>query len=193
MEHCENLTWFKKQLQNTELVEQLKKTKLVITDIDGCLTNSNIYPNGSDETKGFSVQDGFATAKAIKAGLNIALLTGKKGPILEQRAATLGIPPERRFFGYCSDKIKAVKKIQQDGNFSKEETLFFGDDFLDVEVRSAVKMFVCPNNAIFYIKPQADLVLPRPGGKGAFRLLLDLVMYVQQIHFAQTLIENALR
>ncbi len=193
MHTCNDLKWFKETLKNKVLIEKLKKIKLILSDVDGCLTNANNHIlDSSEEAKCYSVQDGFATPRAIQAGINIALITGKENKNLLVRAKQVKIPEDLIFLGVCKDKIKAVEAVQKKLNKTREESLFFGDDLLDIETRPAVNVFVCPSNAIFYIKPQADLVLPKPGGCGAFRLMLDLVLYVQQKHFAQELIDKSL-
>jgi len=188
-----DLEWFKETLKNKPLIEKFKKIKLILSDVDGCLTNANNHIlDSAEEAKCYSVQDGFATSRTIKAGINIALITGKENKNLLVRAKQVKIPEDLVFLGVCKDKIKAVEEVQKKLNIIQEESLFFGNDLLDIETKPAVNLFVCPSNALFYIKPQADLVLPKPGGCGAFRLMLDLILYVQQKHFAQELIDKAL-
>jgi len=183
-QNCD-LVWFTETLKNKSLIEKIKKIKLIITDIDGCLTDSNVY--GIREDKGFSVQDGFATKQAQKQGVKIAFLTGKDSPHVKERAKILGIPDELVFIGVYKNKIEKVKQIQESLGIPKEETLYFGDDFLDYEAKDAVELFTCPLNTPFYIQKQADLIIPKNGGVNVFRLLLDLVLYVQNKHFAQKL------
>ncbi len=187
------IKWFKEAVNNQLLVNKLKKIKLIISDVDGSLTDNLLYPHeNTEETKGFSTQDGFAITQAIQLGLQIALLSGKNGKILQARADTLGIPKANQFWGVNNNKIEYVQKLQKNLNTTKEETLYFGDDTLDIEVKDAISLFVCPLNAIFYIKPLSDIIIPKTGGYGAFRMLLDLTLYVQKKHFKQSLIDNAL-
>lgn len=193
MHQNNDLEWFKEIFKNDVFIEKLKKIKLILSDVDGCLTNTNNHIlDSGEEAKNYSVQDGFATPRTILAGINIALITGKRNKNLVVRAKQLNIPNDMIFLGVSKDKIKTAQKIQEKLKLTKEETLFFGDDILDIEAKPAAGVFVCPDNALFYIKPQADLILPKSGGHGAFRLLLDLVLYVQQKHFAQELIKKAL-
>lgn len=189
-----DLIWFKNCLKNTQLIDKLKKIQIIITDVDGCLTDGQVFYTGNDDKiKGFSVQDGFAISKAQKAGLPIAMLTGRKDKGVALRAKALGIPDDLYFEGFCDGKTNIVKKIQQKKNTTKEQTLFFGDDFLDVECIDEVGFFVTPQNAVFYIANKADLIIPKNGSSGAFRLLLDLILYVQEKHFAQDLITQTIK
>jgi len=187
--------WFESCLNNQALLQRLKKIKLIVSDIDGSLTDGSLFyfPDIDQELKAFSVLDGYATAHAIKAGLHIALLTGKTGSILKQRAQRLGISDDLCLLGKSKDKIVHVQDLQKKCNVSKEETLLFGDDILDVEALDAVDLFVAPQSTLFYVRNVADLVVPLNAGYGAFRLLLDLILYVQKKHFAQETIEKALK
>ena len=100
--HDIDINWFKEILQNKPLIEKLKKIKLIISDIDGCLTNGKVY--GEEEIKGFCVQDGFGTVKALEAGLNIAFITGKNSDQTKARAKTLGIPRRAEKTNASSDR-----------------------------------------------------------------------------------------
>jgi len=185
--------WFKSCLDNKDLVEKIKKIKLVITDIDGCLTDGqSFFSEDGNRAKGFSVQDGYATVHALKSGLLIAFLTGRKDNSVKLRAQQLGIPEDMYFEGFCNGKKEKTAHIQQSKNVDKQEALLFGDDFLDVQCRELVGLFVCPQNSLFYIAHQADLIIPQNGGNHAFRTLLDLILYVQEKHFAQEMINQAL-
>ena len=95
--------------------------------------------------------------------------------------------------GDCKDKIQYVHKMQKFVEASKEETVHFGDDVLDLYVKPEVGLFACPNNSLFYVKHNAEIIIPRNGGHGAFRMLLDLILYAQEKHFAQQYIQDALK
>lgn len=188
-----DIAWFSKCLSNkNQLVEKLKKIKLVISDIDGTLTDANIYlPQNSEELKGISIQDGFITTKAIQAKVYIAYLSGRKSSEITKRAAKLGIAAELCAQG-IENKSEKVIAMQSFANASKEETLIFGDDYLDYEIKDLGSLYVVPSNTPFYLQAAADLVIPKAGGQSPFRLLIDLILYVQEKHIAQELIKKAL-
>ena len=201
----EDKNWFLESLKNKDLVNKLKKIKLIITDIDGALTDGQLYLFETNKTqlslvhttgksKNFSVQDGFAIDQAIKKNhLKVAFLSGRNDETTNIRAKMLGISKEMCFTGICENKIDKVKIIQNKAQATKEETLYFGDDFLDLETKDASNLFSCPQNAPFYIQSEADTIVPRVAGNHVFRLLLDLVLYVQEKHFAQEFINKALK
>lgn len=186
-------TWFKEQLLNKELCEKLKKIKLVVTDVDGCLTPSNIMlMDGGDEGKDFCIQDGYGIDQCLKQNLlHIAFLTGRKSDSTAARAKRLGVLSELCVMGVIEEKKDSVLQMQQRLGLTKEETVFLGDDAQDYKTRSVITLFASPANAVFYVYNHADIQLPLIGGHGAMRLLLDLILYVQGKHFAQSLITES--
>lgn len=185
--------WFATCLANAKLMQKLKSCKLLVCDVDGTLTNAHIFlPNEHDELKGFSVQDGFGINQAIKAGLQIGFLSGRNSDMVSLRAKRLGVPKELCLLGIDTNKIATLERMQSFAKATKEETIYIGDDILDIEARDACALFVAPNNAPFYIQNAADLTIPLDGGYGAVRILLDLVLYGQKRHFAQNLIKKSL-
>jgi len=97
--------WFLENLNNKNLFERLKQIKIIITDIDGCLTNANLmisenqYLKDNENSKiigkSFCVQDGFGISTAIKNNLIlIAFLSGRSDKATDIRAKMLGIPDD---------------------------------------------------------------------------------------------------
>ena len=185
--------WFKAMLNDHELCEKLKKIKFIISDVDGCLTPANIMlMDSGDEGKDFSVQDGYVIHKSLQEKLlSIGLLTGRNSPSTAARAQRLGIAAELCVMGVVEEKKASVVVMQNLVGATYEQTLFFGDDAQDYNVRPVVSLFASPANAVFYVYQKADIQLPLVGGHGAFRLLLDLILYVQNKHFCQDLISEA--
>lgn len=187
-----DLDWFKQCCLTPDLVQQLKQIKLVICDVDGTLTSAGVYVDEQGEGgREFSVQDGFIVKPAQQAGITIALMSGKANLSTIQRAEKLGIPAELCMIG-LETKPEAVRTLQHKLVLDAQQTLLIGDDFLDAEVKinRLVSLYACPSNTPFYLQQLADIVIPHSGGKNAFRLIMDLVLYVQQKHFAQDFIKK---
>ncbi|MFH1831218.1 MAG: hypothetical protein ABH827_00295 [bacterium] len=189
------LIWFKQILANQDLVSNLENITLIITDVDGCLTDANIdYTCDQEFSRRFSIQDGFAIEQALKAGLLVGFMSGKAHSSSNMRAQKLGIPEDLNLGGK-KDKVVALKTICESRNINMQNILFFGDDCYDARVKLAVPeiIFATPSNAPFYYQNIANIVLPKQGGQHVFRLLLDLVLYVQKKHFSQELIDRLVR
>ncbi|MFA5307169.1 MAG: hypothetical protein WC365_07010 [Candidatus Babeliales bacterium] len=187
--------WFKQCLINQELCKKLAAITVVMCDVDGALTDAGMYVDQNGEGgRIFSVQDGYIVKPTMNAGITIAFISGKNNRSACQRAQSLGIPEDLCFAGMES-KLETVKALQKKLNLTPEQSLMFGDDFMDAEVKRSglASIYVCPSNTPFYFQPTADLVLPRCGGNGAFRLMMDLILYIRGQHVAQKYIEAALK
>jgi len=186
--------WFKKTLKNKKCITQLKNISLLICDVDGTLTDAHIYTNQQGEGgRLFSTQDGFIVKFALKAGINIAFVSGKKNESTIQRAKVLGISEDFCICG-VEEKITAIKNLQKKVRTSQKQTLVFGDDILDFNIKShkIVDLFICPCNAPFYLHKQADLIIPRTGGNKGVRLLIDLMLFIKNKHPLQKIITSSL-
>ena len=158
-------------------MEQLTKIKLVITDIDGVLTDGSLYYSENGETlKYFNVKDGLGIKMLLACGIQVAVLSGGDTPILRRRINDLGIP----FFqlGKMSKKQACLDLMRQAG-VCAEETVFLGDDTLDLPAFEVCGLAVAVGDAFDYIKQQADIVLTRKGGYSAFRELSDMILKAQ--------------
>ena len=189
-----DIAWFKQCIANKKLIKHLKKITFIITDIDGSLTSGHVYvSSGKEEGRMFSTQDGYVFFPAMKNGLTIAFMSGKKNASTLKQGKILNIPEELCLTGII-DKSKKISELQKKMNFSSEQTCIFGDDYLDIssKLNNVVSLFACPNNTPFYIQKQADIIIPKDGGAHAFRLFMDLLLYIQEKHFAQNLIKQSL-
>ena len=188
-----DIQWFKNTLANTKLIAQLKEIKLIVFDVDGTLTDAGIYVDLNGEGgRTFSVQDGYAFRPAMAAGFTLVLMSGKDNKTTALRGVNLGVPVELCMVGITT-KPAAIRKLQAEHGFSPEQTLIIGDDYFDAVVKQeGVALFACPADAPFYYQHYADLVLPRHGGNQAARLMLDLLLYINNKHFSQELITKAL-
>lgn len=190
-----DLAWFKKCCSNKQLVSKLKKIKLIICDVDGTLTDTTVYTSeAGEEGRNFSVQDGYITKPALASGLRIAFVSGKGNLTTKLRGKHLGIPEDLCICG-ALDKITIAKDLQKKFDLAVNQTMIFGDDMLDAMVKQhkAIGFYACPQNTPFYLQATADLIVPAPGGTRAFRLLLDLILFLNKKHFAQSLIEKAIK
>ena len=189
------VSWFKQCLENEKLVQQLKKIKFIIVDIDGSLTDGNIYYKQEGEGgRRFSMQDGFMTNKAMDAGLVMAFVSGKDNPSAAHRAKVLKVPEDLCIFG-MKEKTKAVLSLQEKLGFASDEMVIWGDDVLDAQLKIAApdRLLVVPKSTPFYVQNFADVVVPKDGGNHAFRLCLDLILYVHKKHLVQDLIDKSVR
>lgn len=152
----------------------LAKIKFVITDVDGVLTDGGFYYDENGEAlKRFYVHDGLGIKMLLAAGIQVAVLSGGDSPILRKRISDLGIP--LFLLGKMEKRSACLELIRQAG-VSPEETLYIGDDSLDLPAFEICGTSAAVADALPYIREQADIVLSKNGGQGAFRELSDSLL-----------------
>lgn len=161
--------------------EKLKKIKLVITDVDGILTDGGLFYNENGECfKKFNVRDGLGIKMLQKNNIHVAIVSGGDSGPLRKRAEKLDI--KEAHFAIPNKKIVCEGIINRLG-VSKEETLFIGDDIIDFPAFEACGLAVTVADAFDYIKEKSDWVLQSKGGTGAFREVSDNVLKAQGLDY----------
>lgn len=164
--------------------KKLSKIKLVITDVDGVLTDGSLYYGADDSVanggveilKVFNARDGLGTKMLLNNGIQVAVLSGRDSKVLRKRIADLGI---KLFSLKALDKKTTCLELIQQAGVSAEETVFLGDDSIDLPAFEICGLAYVVADAADYIKAKADGVLSKAGGKGAFRELADLILTAQ--------------
>lgn len=148
--------------------------KLVITDVDGVLTNGQLHYDANGEVmKTFHVRDGLGIKMLMSAGIRVAVLSGRDSPVLRKRLQDLGISS---FLLGKSDKEQACLNLMAHAKVSMEETVYIGDDSIDLPAFTTCGTSYAVADAPEYIRRQADHVLTLKGGEGAFRELADQIL-----------------
>ncbi len=152
----------------------LSDIKLMALDVDGVLTDGSIVVNGDgSETKFFNVQDGHGIRMWLRAGLKIALFSGRASQPTEIRAKQFGI---EYVFQDCHDKLPILERFLQQQNLSPKQVAYIGDDLPDLPVIKYVGFGVAVANAADEVKKHADLVTTRSGGAGAVREVIEYIL-----------------
>jgi 3-deoxy-D-manno-octulosonate 8-phosphate phosphatase (KDO 8-P phosphatase) len=148
--------------------------KILILDVDGVLTNGAIVVNPDGrESKFFNVLDGHGIKMWRRAGLKVALLSGRTSEPTHFRAEQLEID---YCLENCRDKLPPLKKLLADLAIAPEQAVFIGDDLPDVPPMRYVGFAVAVANAVDEVKQHADFVTTRSGGKGAVREVIEYIL-----------------
>ena len=151
-----------------------KNIKLLILDVDGVLTDGSIIlDNEGNEYKSFHVRDGHGIKMLQRAGIIVALITGRNSKIVERRAKELGIT---EVFQKCFDKTVAFNKLVKKYSFSKNEIACIGDDIVDIPIMTKVILPIAVADADNETKKYALMVTGNRGGRGAVREVSDLIL-----------------
>jgi 3-deoxy-D-manno-octulosonate 8-phosphate phosphatase (KDO 8-P phosphatase) len=158
--------------------DKASRIQLVLFDVDGVLTDGTvvIHSDGS-ESKGFHIRDGAALVWAQRAGLSVGLLSARSSGATTHRAAQLGI---RLLVQGVSNKLEGYERILRDSGLSDEVVAYMGDDLLDLPVLGRSGLSAAPSDAAPEVRDGVDWVSILPGGRGAARELIELVLRAQQ-------------
>jgi 3-deoxy-D-manno-octulosonate 8-phosphate phosphatase (KDO 8-P phosphatase) len=159
-------------------VRRCQSIELLVLDVDGVLTDGAIVLNDQGvETKHFHVRDGAAIALWRQAGKRVAILSGRRATVVDLRAAELGISP---VIQGASHKLPAFHQILADLGLEPAATAFMGDDLADLPPMATTGLAACPADAAPEVRQAAHFVAPSPGGRGAVRELVELLLKSQQ-------------
>ena len=153
---------------------QWSKVQVVLTDVDGVLTDGKLYIGPSGETmKAFCAHDGVGTKALLSAGIEVVWVTSRTSEICAHRAKELGV---QHLLQGVDDKGFAVAEFLRTQNISSEHAVFIGDDVIDLPAFEQVGVCAAPANAVAQVLSAADYVSKRSGGDGAFREIADLLL-----------------
>lgn len=160
------------------LEERLRRVRLIITDVDGVLTDGGLYYGPDGEClKRFCAQDGLGMVLLRKAGIRVAVLSGRDCPALRRRLADLEVTLFR--LGKV-EKRAACEELLRESGVPPEESLFIGDDLPDLDGFACCGLGIAVANARDQVREAAHLVLHAHGGQGAFRELADKLLHARQ-------------
>ena len=74
------------------LVERANDIRLLVLDVDGVLTDGRLYFSArGEELKCFHVRDGAGIVQLLRAGLQVAVISGRQSRAVERRMSELGV------------------------------------------------------------------------------------------------------
>jgi 3-deoxy-D-manno-octulosonate 8-phosphate phosphatase (KDO 8-P phosphatase) len=166
-------------LQNypEEVLARASIIRLLILDVDGVLTDGSLYFDSQGETlKVFHVRDGHGIKMAQRAGLEVALVSGRRSDAACHRARELEI---NRFYEGVRDKLAIFEELLAALNLTPAQVAAVGDELVDLPLCHRVGLAVAVADAVPELKAAAHWVTPLPGGQGAVRQVCDLILQAQ--------------
>jgi 3-deoxy-D-manno-octulosonate 8-phosphate phosphatase (KDO 8-P phosphatase) len=153
------------------------RIKLVAFDIDGVMTDGGLhYTDDGHELKTFNVQDGLGVVLLRRAGLKVAIITGRTSNVVNCRAKDLGV--EHVFHG-VGDKGAVSGQLLEQLGLQWSELAFMGDDLIDLPAMTRCGLAIAPANARPVVKERAHMVTEASGGKGAVREAIEFILAAQ--------------
>ena len=162
---------------STQVMAKAEEIKLLILDVDGVLSDGSIYMgNNGEELKAFNVRDGYGIRCALTSDIEVAIITGRKAKLMEDRCETLGIT---HLYQGQSDKLLAYHDLLTRLSLVPEQVAYVGDDLIDWPVMAEIGLSVAVADAHPLLIPRADYVTRTAGGRGAVREVCDLLLLAQ--------------
>ncbi|MEM8683015.1 MAG: HAD-IIIA family hydrolase [Pseudomonadota bacterium] len=154
--------------------QKLADTQLVGFDVDGVFTDGRFYLSDDGiETKAFSTQDGYGIRQLLKAGIHVAIISGRKSRAVERRMSELGV--EHVYLG-STDKMAVFDELTETLGVGAEQSVYVGDDIPDLPLLTKVGFSIAVANAVRAIREYCDYTTELPGGNGAVREVCELVL-----------------
>jgi 3-deoxy-D-manno-octulosonate 8-phosphate phosphatase (KDO 8-P phosphatase) len=155
-------------------LNKLGEIALVAFDVDGVFTDGRFYLSDDGiETKAFHTQDGYGIRQLIKAGVAVAVISGRRSGAVEKRMAELDV---RHVLLGCKDKVAAMNELAAKLDIAITTCAYVGDDMPDLPLLEHVGFSVAVANAVPVLQEKCDYVTRKPGGSGAVREVCDLVI-----------------
>lgn len=158
---------------------KLADIKLLALDVDGVLTDGSLnIGNDGEIFKAFNAKDGMGISCALRSGVQIAIVTGRKSRIIHNRADELGITLLREG---VKDKYAEMQLLADELGLASRQIAYMGDDLNDLPAFRAAGVAFAPADAVGEVKAAADFVTAADGGRGAVREAIERILRAQGI------------
>ncbi len=163
------------KMNNSKLIKKkCKVIKILLTDVDGVLTDGGMYYTESGERmKKFNARDGMGVELLNKENIKTIFITREKSSIVKKRAIKLNI--SKCYLG-VKNKESLLPKICMDFDVKPTEIAYIGDDINDLDIMKKVGFTATPKDGIKEIKKIADYTCSKTGGNCAFREIIDIII-----------------
>jgi len=170
------------------LKERAANIRMLVLDVDGVLTDGKLYfDHAGNELKAFNTRDGMGMKALQRAGIDVAVITGRKSGAVEHRMAQLGI---QHVYQGREDKLEAFLELLEVTGLDAGQVCFAGDDWIDLPVLLRAGLAVSVADAEDHVKQQAHWITRRNGGDGAVREICNLILAAQEKE--QTILDEIL-
>jgi len=155
-----------------------RRIRLVGLDVDGVMTDGGVYLGSAAgspiEFKRYDIQDGLGIHFLMKAGIRVAIVTGRVSDSVRLRAEELGVEDVSQ--DASAFKLPGFMAILAKHHIQPSEAAFLGDDLPDLPILKLVGLPVAVGNAVSEIRAVSTIKLTKPGGRGAIREFAELLL-----------------
>ena len=159
---------------DSALWQRLANVQLLALDVDGTLSDGRIIIGENAELcKNFNCKDGLGISCALRQGIRVVIITGRKSGILEVRARELAIT---ELLPGVHDKATALRQVAAKYGVPLAQTAFMGDDLNDLAGLRVAAVKACPADAVPEVVARCNFVSRFDGGRGAVRELVEAML-----------------
>lgn len=146
---------------------------LVVFDFDGVMTDNRVLVDQDGKESVFCDRgDGMGVDRLLAAGVPALILSKERNPVVEARAAKLKLPVAQS----VDRKSDFLSMWCREKGIDPGQVVYVGNDLNDLECFDLVGCSVAVADAVPEVLERADLVLSRPGGRGAVREICEAVL-----------------
>jgi len=146
----------------------------MVFDVDGVLTDGGIsITDSGEEIKTFNSRDGHGMKLLMRAGIEVAILTGRTSRVVDHRAKELGIT---HVIQGAKDKKAALLDLAARIGIEPSRMAYMGDDVIDLPPMALCSLTFAPGDAMEMVRQRADVVTTLPGGRGAAREAIEVLL-----------------
>lgn len=164
-------------IKNSDAWEKAKQVQLLILDVDGVLTDGRIVIDDRGiESRFFNVKDGHGLKLLMRGQIQVVFLSGRESEATRLRAVELGVS---KVYQNIHNKIEAYQQIIEENGLKDHQVGYVGDDLVDLPILKRAGFSAVVSDSVNEIKPFADYITERKGGKGAVREISDFILKSQ--------------
>jgi YrbI family 3-deoxy-D-manno-octulosonate 8-phosphate phosphatase len=156
------------------LADACAKIELILTDVDGVLTDGGIHVlDSGEQLVKFHIRDGMGVRLWREAGKKFGIVTGRDVPAVRRRSADMKADA---YHAGIDDKLPVVDAIASEMGLSREQVCYLGDDLLDLRSIQAVGLGVAVADAVEDVRRAARYVTSVPGGAAPLREVVEVIL-----------------
>ena len=161
-----------------DITQKASQIKLLILDVDGVMTEGQILLDShGEEIKVFNVKDGQGLRLLMRAGIDVAIISGRGSKALQFRAEELGISEAHQA---VEDKGALCQELCGRKNLALDQVCCMGDDLPDLPLFYLAGLSIAVADAAAEVLEAADFITEHKGGKGAVREACELILKAQK-------------
>ena len=160
---------------NKFLLKKCKKIKILVTDVDGVLTDGGMYYSKDGEIlKKFHTRDGMGVELLSKNKIKSIIMTREKSVVTQKRAKKIKV--SEVYIGILKKELQ-ILKVCKKFKANLDEIAYIGDDVNDLKLIKKVGFSAAPSDGMMEVKKIVDYVCKKNGGNGVFREVVDMIIF----------------